>query len=321
MVTLGDGLAGESTLVRRALVVGAPLLVGACVTGSSLEPGPSEPTPPDYAESVMMVLFSPDGRRDLSVRLWRLLQQNRATIWGAYADEAGSFRMADEGPLPHDAVPTEVEGDRATFSHLNSWRAKFSRARRRTDQMRGEVFLSAGMHATSDPPPGEGPLPALIHANFRAVHAPVLVRPGRIEVFGRGRAMIQVDGKRFDFDGLAKWHEQVGPRPSFGPAFTYVALTAGDTAFMATKNAAGVAGFVARGGKIRRVAAMDINELAPERRISAILDDGEEFTATTKAMRVSSEPIEGQRRPGATVVASTSMGPMVGQINDWSPLA
>ncbi|MBM4205304.1 MAG: hypothetical protein FJ194_14310 [Gammaproteobacteria bacterium] len=315
---------GEPALSRRAFIFGAPLFMGACMIGGSPESKPATALAQDYAESVMLVIFSPDGRREVSIRLGRLLQQQKTTIWGAYADEAGVFRMADEGPLPQNALPTDVEGDEATFSYQGSWDARFERTRRRSAQMRGTVFLSAGLHASSDPPTGEGPLPALMHTGFHAVHAPVVVRPGRIEVFGRGRAMINVDGKRFEFEGLAKWHEQVGPRPAFGPAFTYVALTAGDNAFMATKSAAGAVGFVVREGKVRRVAALDINdwdtnEPALERRISARLDDGDEFTATTRTVRLSSEPIEGQRRPGATVVASTALGAMVGQINDWRP--
>jgi len=314
-----DDLARREGLpLRRTFVLGAPLMLGACVTHGSAT-GPARSIPSDYAESVMLVIFSPDGRRDLSVRLWRLIHQRKATIWGAYSDEVGSFRMADEAPLPPLAAPTDVDQDRAAFSHVSSWRSQFERRGRQTAQMRGQVLLAAGLHASSDPPPGEGPLPGLIRADFRAVHAPVLVRPGRMEVFGRGRAKIRINGRRFDFEGLAKWHEQVGPRPGFGPAFTYVALTAGDAAFMTTKTAAGVAGFVARAGQIRRVVAMDINELAPERRISATLDDGDVFTATAKTVRVSSEPIEGRRRPGAAVVASTSLGDMVGQINDWRP--
>ena len=141
------------------------------MTGGEPEIEAAKPTPPDYAESVMMVLFSPDGRRDLSVRLWRLIHQHKATIWGAYSDEAGSFRMADEAPLPEAAAPTDVDQDRAAFSHLSSWRSQFERRGHRTAHMHGQVLLAAGLHASSDPPPGEGPLPALIHAGFRAVHA------------------------------------------------------------------------------------------------------------------------------------------------------
>ena len=78
-------------------------------------------------------------------------------------------------------------------------------------------------------------------------------------------------------------------------------------------------GIVLEHGRATALTALRISPPAQEREFEASLKDGRKIQGSARTLRSSSEPIEGKRRPSATVAADTALGPMVGQINDWSP--
>ena len=89
---------------------------------------------------------------------------------------------------------------------------------------------------------------------------------------------------------------------------------------MTTRHASGAWGYVFRDGEVTTVEAMDI---APyglrERRFTLRLMDGRSVSGTATVVREVSVPIEGKRRPGATVMVESELGLMVGVLNDWNP--
>ena len=267
----------------------------------------------------MLMLFAPDGGQDLSVRLARLLGEGSSTIWAGYGSARKSYGVAAVGPLARNAQPTPVARDDAAFEAGAPWRSRFQRTGRTGARMVGEASMSGRLFPSADPPLGEGSLAARIEMSFRALHTPVTVRPGRMEVFGLGRGRLVLPDHEIGFSGYAKWHEQVGERPSFAPAFTYVALTGGETALLAVTRGDSANGIALEHGKTTAVTALRISPPAPEREFEASLTDGRKIGGSARTLRTSSEPIEGKRRPSATVAAETALGPMVGQINDWKP--
>ena len=48
-------------------------------------------------------------------------------------------------------------------------------------------------------------------------------------------------------------------------------------------------------------------------------DSGQVIEGEAAVRRQNSVPIEGQRRPGSTVVLTTNVGKMAGHLNDWQP--
>jgi hypothetical protein len=57
----------------------------------------------------------------------------------------------------------------------------------------------------------------------------------------------------------------------------------------------------------------------PERNMRVELETGQAIAGKAIVKRRNSIPIEGQRRPGSTIVLTTNVGPMAGHLNDWQP--
>lgn len=298
---------------RRVFLMGAAGMAGA---GESARAATATS---NYSESVALTVIQPDASREVSLRLARILGGQYATMWAGFEGPEGNYALADQTPLEGGAVATPVENEAAAFHVSGAWSARFERADRSRASMHGSAEMAGKLHAGSEPPEGAGVHPARITLSFKALHTPVLVRPGRLEVFGRGRGRIELPGGTVDVEGYAKWHEQVGDRPRFAPAFTYVTLQGESAALLAVASAGGQYGFALRDGRTTPVRRIDISPLSPERTFRAELEDGAIIHGTTRALRSTSVPIEGARRPSSTVIAQTNVGQLVGNINDWRP--
>jgi hypothetical protein len=298
---------------RRVFLMGATGLAG---TGG---PSRAAPATPNYSESVALTVIQPDAGREISLRLARILGGQYATMWAGFEGLEGNYALADRTPLEDQAVATAVDREAASFRASGAWSASFERADRSRASMHGSAEMTGKLHAGSEPPEGPGVHPASIALSFKALHAPVLVRPGRLEVFGRGRGWIKLPSGTVQVDGYAKWHEQVGDRPRFAPAFTYVTLQGESAALLAVASQGGHFGFALRDGRTTRLRRLDISPLSPERTFRAELEDGSFIRGTTRSLRSTSVPIEGGRRPGSTVIAQTDLGQLTGNINDWQP--
>ncbi|MCA9311533.1 MAG: hypothetical protein KDA21_10035, partial [Phycisphaerales bacterium] len=275
---------------------------------------------PNYAESVAMTGHSMDANTTFDVRIARFPASGYGTLWMYVYIDGRQFALVDESAELTDTEATDVSGSDSEFEVTGVSSATLSAEGRDTPTMHGRLQARGRLHAVAHPVPGEGEVPVAINAVFDADHVPIPVRPGRIEVMGRVKGSILVDGTAHQIDIPGKWHEQVGVRPQFAPAFTYLFVQGAGSGIMATRFAEGAWGYVYNEGTVRSIIAMDIAPYgATERAFTATLEDGSRLSGSARVVREVSVPIEGKRRPGATVLVESDMGPLVGVLNDWNP--
>lgn len=273
-----------------------------------------------YAESVAMTAHAEDAQTTFDVRVARFPHLNRGTLWMYAFIDGRQYSLVDEGVRLLHTNRTDVAADDAEFAVSGQAGAALRGVRRYDAAMQGRLLANGKLHVSSHPQPGTGSVPVRIDATFQAAHQPINVRAGRIEVMGRISGSIDIDGKRYALDLPGKWHEQVGERPAFAPAFTYLFVQGEGRGLMATSHARGAWGYLFREGVTVAVTGLEIDAYgARERTFRVTLDNGERIVGRARLVREVSVPIEGRRRPGATVVAALELGPMVGVLNDWNP--
>ncbi len=273
-----------------------------------------------YAESVAMTGHAEDAATTFDVRIARFPDQSRGTLWFYAYIHGRQYSLVDEQvQLLTDAVTPVGESDVA-FAVTGSSSASLAGENRYSMSMTGHLLASGMLHPQAHPEPGRGDIPVELEASFTAEHTPINVRAGRIEVMGRVRGTIRIDDQPFELDLPGKWHEQTGERPSFAPAFTYLFVQGEDRGLMATRHERGAWGYVFRDGTATEVTGMEIAPYGQlERAFTATLSDGSTLNGTATVVREVSVPIEGKRRPGATVIVDSDIGHMVGVLNDWRP--
>lgn len=273
-----------------------------------------------YAESVAIGGMCPDGAHEFGVRLARFPPRRSATLWlSAYVD--GAYYAAADAELALTAPGiTPVGGSEAVFEVSGTSRGRFESTARHTVRMRGRAIAVSSGHRAAHVEPGKGDVPMSIDAEFEVVHLPVMVRPGRMEVMGRVRATLRIAERSYALDEPGKWHEQTGDRPRFGPPFTYIFVQGPGIGVMASRHPTGAYGYVLRDGRTTLVQSLEIDPYGNrERGFEVGLVDNTRFKGTAHVLREVSVPIEGQRRPGATVRVTSELGEMVGHLNDWNP--
>ncbi len=274
----------------------------------------------NYAESVAMSGHAADGATTFDVRIARFPAQARGTLWFYVYINGQHYSLVDELVQLADPNPIAVLEPDATFTVTGSSSARLSGQARYQPNMRGELDASGRLHAVAHPTVGVGTIPVELNATFSAQHAPISVRAGRIEVMGEIRGQVTIDGVSHDFVLPGKWHEQTGPRANFAPAFTYLFVQGEGLGLMATSHTAGAWGYVFQKSATLAVTTMQIDPYGgQERRFTATLENGEQVRGRAQVLREVSVPIEGKRRPGATVIVDSDIGRMVGVLNDWQP--
>jgi hypothetical protein len=273
---------------------------------------------PTYAESAALDVFTPDATDEVAIRLGRFPGRGNATLWVTvcFGDQVYSAAL-DNLNLGAFRDRTPVETEKVNFGVFGAAEARM--ARTSNASLRGSVRVTAGAHETAEPPPGAGPVHVAIEATFESSHRPVHVRPGRMEVMGHANATVHIAGRTRRVRGYGKWHEQVGDRPRFAPAFTYFNVIGNRAGLLAVWRKAGAYGYAWTGDKIVAVKVAQFDPAAARRKFRVELEDGRTIEGEAVTERVISEPIEGSRRPGATVRVTSSLGPMTGHLNDWNP--
>lgn len=292
-------------------------IIGLLLTLVSLDAAAVDP---DYAESVALTGYSSDGAMSFDVRIARFPGEARGTLWMYVFVDGEHYSLVDNNMELTHAEATDVAAAAASFAVQGTGAAHLMALGRDTSQMTAELRASGQLHATGHPEPGSGSIGVSVTAAFDAGHEPIKVRPGRLEVMGSVTGTITVAGKPHDFTLLGKWHEQTGVRPSFAPAFTYLFVQSAGSGIMAVKHAAGAWGYVMEDGKVSAVTDMKIDAYGAQARQFALqLDDGRRIEGSAMLLREVSVPIEGRRRPGATVLVASDLGRLSGVLNDWDP--
>jgi hypothetical protein len=248
--------------------------------------------------------------------------------------------------------PTTVGLAEARFAVGGAATASIECRERHTAAMVCTARAEAMTHEDFHPPLGAGTLPLAIEAVFHARHAGDRARAGRMEVFGTVEGTITTPRGVHRFSSRGKYHEQTGERPRFAGAFTYFAVQgdagsllarlgeatpappgppaaprlgeatpAPPTAPAAPRPGSGATwGFALLDGETVAVKTFTIDPLGtPRRGFRVELASGRTLEGITEVLRETSVPIEGERRPSATVAVSTNLGRMIGHLNDWQP--
>ena len=297
-----------------------PLLLGFLGIGSVSAQTSAAALPDNYAESVMILAMSDDAGFEVSLRLARFPDTGKATVWLHIATDQGAWSLADES---FDlAVPgaTLVDEDVVEFAaHHAEQSAVFTAGGRHSGRLMGRVEATLLASATRHPTLVPGNVPVRLDLAFEA-GSEGYRNNGRWEMTGTVSGTVTVgDHSAFTFaDG--KWHEQTGPRARFAPAFRYLNLQNRDAAILAIQYDNGFRGYALLPDGRHELTAVSIDPPQSQPRHFALtLDDGRIIEGETRVVQEWSVPIEGQRRPGAGVVAQTSIGQLTGSLNDWEP--
>ena len=275
-----------------------------------------------YAESVQLAGMTSDGAQEISMRVARFPRRGDTTLWATACLGDRVYNAAIENlGLGDFKGRTRVEDRTARFEVAGTDQALLMREMtpKADGLLKGSAKVSIGAHQTADPPPGRGSHPLVIEASFESSHQPVKVRPGRSEVMGRISATVRTPSGVHKFRGFGKWHEQVGDRPRFASAFTYLGVMGDRIGLLAVWLKAGAFGYARLGDQVIAVKTVEIDPIAARRRFRIGLDNGRVIEGEAVTQRTISTPIEGHRRPSTTVIVKSDIGPMVGNLNDWDP--
>ncbi|HEY7270477.1 MAG TPA: hypothetical protein VH951_11675 [Dehalococcoidia bacterium] len=276
--------------------------------------------PRTWGESAAISGTTLDGEQGFGIRIARFPMRGTGNISGHISLEKQRLGFTSEGmALTEYLGLTEVRSNDVHFRVAGDATADLHRTALPDGRFRGEARAQFRAHAVEHPPVGPGDVPVTIEAVFIARHVPLYVRPGRMEVAGDVEARFSTPAGKFELKSHGKWHEQIGDRPRFGPAFTYMSVHGQDSYLLAGRNTRARYGFWEHRGQTVRVKEFEIEPLADRRKFVVTLEDGTTVEGEAVTMRSHSVPIEGQRRPGAFVVATTNRGELSGQLNDWNP--
>jgi hypothetical protein len=279
-----------------------------------------EEVPLTWGESCALSGSTRDGDEGFGMRIARFPIRGRGALSGHVLLPGRRLGFnGDPVPLTGHLGLTDVTADVVRFAITDEGEAEMERTRLPDGRFRAVTRARFLAHDAEHPPRGPGAHPVTIEAVFIARHVPVWVRPGRMETAGAVEAMIETPEGSFELKSRGKWHEQIGDRPRFGPAFTYMSI-AGDTSYLlAGKNTRARYGFWEQAGETFAVTAFEIDPPADRRVFRVTLENGRVIEGEATVKRSHSVPIEGKRRPGTFVVVATSEGELTGIINDWQP--
>ncbi|MCR9261888.1 MAG: hypothetical protein NXH95_19395 [Pseudomonadaceae bacterium] len=281
--------------------------------------------PDHYAESTMLFALSADGEQEVSLRLARFPLTGKATVWLHIADGEAAWAMAHE-QFESSNQATPVNEDVAEFgAGLGTQTVKFVSQKRNGEQMLGHLSAELLAVASRHPELGEGVVPVSVDLMYRSSSAGYRSATGRWEMTGSVSGTVTVQGKTIVFDDPGKWHEQIGPRARFAPAFTYFNVQNESVALLAIAFAQGVSGYAMLNGEIYELQSFEIQgpDATPRKFeaqfYDARTDELQRIEGRARAVQQWSVPIEGQRRPGTAVIVETNLGEMFGSLNDWQP--
>jgi len=278
-------------------------------------------TSENYAESVMIGMISDDGTQELSLRLARFPSKDKAHVWLHITDGKTAWSVVDESFRLTDQQPTSVSDEAVSFSAMSGTQSlSFTSTNRHHPNVFGTVVGNITADETRAPTAGTGHTPVKLNLGFKSTSAGFRSKNGRWEMTGVVSGKVDIGGKTFQPNGPGKWHEQTGVRARFAPAFTYLNLQGKDVTLLAIGFKKGTLGYAILQDQIFAVVDFGIDPSnSDQRKFTATLDNGDIIEGITSVTQRWSVPIKGKVRPGSTVVAETSVGRLVGSLNDWDP--
>jgi len=279
-----------------------------------------------YAESVAIAGISSDGLTEVSVRLARFPDKREGHIWAHLAINGQIYSVVDESVTLTNGNVTDVTANKADFVGLGDNFVQFISGNRNGAKMNASVEARTIMFATPDPQVGSGDIAIHLDLNFTGDDEGTKLNQKRWEVTGKVSGKVRLNGKSISINLPGKWHEQTGPRVQFAPPFIYFNVQNQETALLAIHypTLGRTAGYLReKSNQLTSVKQLAISPLNAEnivRTFRLTLADDRVINGTAALTRRWSVPIEGQRRPGSTVVVNSDLGQLVGALNDWQPI-
>ena len=281
--------------------------------------------PEHYAESTMLFALSADGKQEVSLRLARFPLTGKATVWLHVADGEHAWAMAHETFTATNLATPMQDEDVSFAAHHGAQFVRFSSHNRRGQNMQGALSAELLAVVTRDPKLGEGTVPVAIDLRYQSASPGYRSETGRWEMTGTITGTVTVQGETITFNNPGKWHEQIGARRRFAPAFTYFNVQNDTVALLAIAFDQGVTGYGMFDGQLYELQSFEIQrrQTGPRsfkaRLYNAQTDTVQVVEGFARTVQQWSVPVEGQRRPGAAVVVDTNIGQMFGSLNDWQP--
>jgi len=299
---------------RRALIAAAPALAaGRAFAAASKDVAVRGSKA--YSESAMVMSVTPDGQSALTLRFCRFPVEGQTWLWCHLLHEGRLYAFTT-----HD-LPCSA--DRLAAAQLAEYRAAGADAelvRVRRDGGLPAVRLAADLkfHESRAAPHGPGSVAGKLTGQFLAV-SPLgaQVLEGREEVYGFCHAEVEIAGRRFVHEGLAKFHEQRQEAARFDAPFCYSFLSGDAMNCTALLHAKGASGGWQIDGAEAAIADMTLDRPGPTRAVAWKMKDSRVLPGRLTALVRYEIPIFDRRWNGSFVRGDCDGRPVVGAMNDW----
>lgn len=299
---------------RRTLIAASPALL-ASPAGAAVSRDIAVRGSQAYSESAMVMSVTPDGRSALTLRFCRFPVEGQTWVW-CHLFHEGRFYAFTTHDLP--CSPDRLAGAQVAEYRASGARAELVRVRRSDKLPAVRLAADLKFHESRSAPHGPGDVPGRITARFLAV-SPLgtQVLEGREEVYGRCRATVEIGGRRFLHDGLAKFHEQRQEAARFEAPFCYSFLSGDATNCTALLHAKGASGGWQIDGIETAIADMTLDPPGADRRVSWRMKDRPTLPGRLQALVRYEIPVYGRPWIGSFVKGACDGRPIVGAMNDW----
>jgi hypothetical protein len=303
-------------MLTRRIALLSSLAAGACATSGESEPADSQfrnlATP---SESVHSGVASEDGELRLTVRLCRYPELGRAWVWVHARTPDGFFSYVDHlAPCGRNGTPTYG----AVASYADQARTLVFERRGVVDKPTGaSVRGKVRARKSTTSKFGAGDHEVEIAIAFAPARLYSGLNAGRTEVFGRSKASVTVDGKRFDIEGPAQFHEQRQSTPRFTQPFCYMTLWGSDAATTMLIAPNRRDGYLLEGVKPTEVEAVSIDPPAARRALRVKLADGRSLEGEAGVVQAYTIPLVGNTWRGHMVKVELGGRKFMGHVNDY----
>ena len=266
-----------------------------------------------YSESAMVMSVTPDGLSALTLRFCRFPVEGQTWVW-CHLFHEGRFYAFTNHDLPCSSerlAATPVAAYRAAGAEL-------VRTRRTPELPAVRLAADLKFHESRAAPHGPGDIPGKFTAQFRAVSplgTQVLV--GREEIYGWCSAEVEIGGRKFVHEGLAKFHEQRQESARFADPFCYSFLSGDAMNCTALLHAKGASGGWQIDGVETAIADMTLDPPGADRRVTWKMKDKPALPGLVEALVRYQIPVYDRHWNGSFVKGTCVGRPIVGAMNDW----
>ncbi|TAJ70979.1 MAG: hypothetical protein EPO51_15840 [Phenylobacterium sp.] len=299
---------------RRSLIAATPALLAtpalAAPSGDLAVRGSKA-----YSESAMVMSVTPDGGSALTLRFCRFPVEGQTWLW-CHIFHEGRFYAFTSHDLP--CASERLAGVQVAEYRAAPAQAELVRVRRGDKLPAVRLAADLNFHESRTAPHGPGEIPGKFTAQFLAV-SPLgsQVLEGREEIYGWCVAEVEIDGRKFVHEGLAKYHEQRQEAARFAAPFCYSFLAGDSMNCTALLHAKGASGGWRIDGVETALADMTVDPPSPMRAVSWKLKDKPALPGRLTDLVRYEIPIYGRPWQGSFVQGSCDGRPIVGTMNDW----